>query len=78
MRVHLAHTRTNSYVRRIIAMATLSTRPAQGWGARLNAYSGTLHGGVAAGETWNFQLWYRDPNGGGANFSDGLSSTFEP
>ncbi len=33
---------------------------------------------VQAGETWNFQAWYRDVVGGGAtsNFSDGLSLTF--
>ncbi|HVS19799.1 MAG TPA: malectin domain-containing carbohydrate-binding protein, partial [Planctomycetota bacterium] len=36
------------------------------------------HTVVAAGETWHFQLWYRDPALGSANFSDGLSLTFEP
>ena len=33
---------------------------------------------VAAGETWYFQLWYRDPAAGSSNFSDGLALTFEP
>lgn len=35
---------------------------------------------IDAGETWNFQFWYRDPVGGGANFnlSDGLRITFCP
>ncbi|MEZ6015700.1 MAG: hypothetical protein R3F49_11335 [Planctomycetota bacterium] len=34
---------------------------------------------VMAGETWNFQCWYRDAVGGSAtsNFSDGLSVTFQ-
>lgn len=34
---------------------------------------------VAAGETWNFQAWYRDAVGGSAtsNFSDGLSISFQ-
>ena len=33
---------------------------------------------IAAGETWNFQAWYRDAVGGAAtsNFSDGLSIGF--
>ncbi|MCP3918665.1 MAG: hypothetical protein GY711_24225 [bacterium] len=33
---------------------------------------------ITAGSTWNFQLWYREPNGGGAeyNFSDALSVLF--
>jgi hypothetical protein len=33
---------------------------------------------VAAGETWNFQAWYRDAVGGSAtsNFSDGLTISF--
>ncbi|MCP3919970.1 MAG: matrixin family metalloprotease [bacterium] len=35
---------------------------------------------ISAGETWNFQLWYRDPAGGGAgfNFSDGMEIAFCP
>ncbi len=34
---------------------------------------------VAAGETWNFQAWYRDAVGGSAtsNFSDGLTISFQ-
>jgi len=34
---------------------------------------------VVAGETWNFQAWYRDAVGGSAtsNFTDGLSVTFQ-
>ena len=38
-------------------------------------------GQVGLGETWNFQLWYRDPQGPGgtgANLSDALSATFCP
>ncbi len=37
-------------------------------------------GQILDGSTWNFQFWYRDPNGGGAfyNFTDGLSATFCP
>ena len=33
---------------------------------------------IAPGETWNFQLWYRDPaaGGGNANFSDGMELGF--
>lgn len=40
----------------------------------------SIPGPIAAGETWNFQCWYRDPQGGGANFnlSDGLSVIFCP
>jgi hypothetical protein len=31
-----------------------------------------------AGETWNFELWYRDNNPGPtSNFSDGLTITFQ-
>ena len=35
---------------------------------------------ITAGSTWNFQLWFRDPQGGGAffNLSDGLALTFQP
>ncbi len=34
---------------------------------------------VAAGETWNYQAWYRDsgPTGATSNFTDGLSVTFQ-
>lgn len=33
---------------------------------------------VAAGETWNFQAWFRDTNPGStSHFTDGLSVTFE-
>ncbi|MDG1051179.1 MAG: hypothetical protein P8R46_13305 [Planctomycetota bacterium] len=34
---------------------------------------------AAAGDTWNFQAWYRDAIGGSAtsNFTDGLSVTFQ-
>ena len=37
-------------------------------------------GAFAAGRAWNFQLWYRDPAGGGVGFnlSDGLSVLFCP
>jgi hypothetical protein len=37
-------------------------------------------GQISAGEVWNFQLWYRDPAGGGANYnsSDALGLTFCP
>jgi hypothetical protein len=33
---------------------------------------------IASGDEWNFQFWYRDPVGGGANFnlSDALEITF--
>ena len=32
---------------------------------------------VVAGETWNFQAWYRDKNPTNtSNFSDGISITF--
>ncbi len=42
---------------------------------------GALPGaGISAGETWNFQYWYRNPAGGGAGFnlSDGLRIQFCP
>ena len=32
---------------------------------------------VAAGETWNFQAWYRDAVGLGSNFTDGIEITFQ-
>ena len=32
---------------------------------------------VLAGETWNFQAWYRDPVGVGSNFTDGLQIDFQ-
>ncbi|MAF65689.1 MAG: hypothetical protein CMJ84_08535 [Planctomycetes bacterium] len=37
-------------------------------------------GRILAGDTWKFQLWYRDPAGGpaGFNLSDGLSVDFCP
>ncbi len=37
-------------------------------------------GTIQAGETWNFQFWYRDPPGGpaGFNLSDALELTFCP
>ena len=35
--------------------------------------------GAGAGETWNFQAWYRDVSGGvvGSNFTDGVSVVFD-
>jgi hypothetical protein len=41
---------------------------------------GSLPGAISAGETWNFQCWYRDPQGGssGFNLSDGLEIFFCP
>ena len=40
--------------------------------------AGSGPGAITAGSTWNFQFWYRDPQGGpgGSNLSDGLSVTF--
>ena len=37
-------------------------------------------GQIAAGSTWNFQAWYRDPAAGGASFnlSDGYQVNFTP
>ena len=37
-------------------------------------------GQISAGDTWNFQFWYRDPMGGGAAFntSDALRAIFCP
>ena len=37
-------------------------------------------GAITPGSTWYFQLWYRDPVGGGAgyNLSNGLKATFHP
>jgi hypothetical protein len=37
-------------------------------------------GEITPGSTWNFQFWYRDPQGGGHGFnlSDGLEVTFCP
>jgi hypothetical protein len=33
---------------------------------------------VAAGQTWNFQCWYRDSNPGPtSNFTDAVSVTFQ-
>ncbi|MFT7484418.1 MAG: hypothetical protein ACI9F9_000258 [Candidatus Paceibacteria bacterium] len=41
---------------------------------------GSGPGQLAAGTTWNFQFWFRDPQGGpsGFTFSDGLEVTFCP
>lgn len=38
----------------------------------------SFFGAVIPGDTWYFQFWYRDPNGGGSgfNFSDGLAAEF--
>ena len=36
------------------------------------------HGSVQAGETWNFQAWFRDKNPGStSNFTDAISVTFQ-
>jgi hypothetical protein len=38
-------------------------------------------GHITAGQTWNFQLWYRDPQGpcgGSTNFSNGVQVAFVP
>lgn len=38
-------------------------------------------GWIDAGETWSFQGWFRDPNGpcgGGSNFTNAMTVTFEP
>jgi hypothetical protein len=32
---------------------------------------------TSAGQTWNFQAWYRDQVGLGSNFTDGISITFQ-
>src|SRR5262249_42043652 len=46
----------------------------------LDLHSLPSQGQIGAGQVWSFQLWYRDPAAGGANFnsSDGLSLTFCP
>ena len=36
---------------------------------------GDRSGGIAAGETWNFQAWFRDPLAGGA--ASGFSSAYQ-
>jgi len=39
-----------------------------------------LTGGIAPGDSWNFQLWFRDNDGMGgvtSNFSDGYTVTFQ-
>lgn len=48
------------------------------WALDLNALP--TGGDISSGETWGFQLWYRDPDAGGANFnaSDGLEVPFCP
>ncbi len=48
-------------------------------GTASHAFDST-QAGIVAGETWNFQLFYRDPAGGGtrANLTDGLEVTFCP
>ena len=33
--------------------------------------------GTSAGQTWNFQAWFRDAVGLGSNFTDGFSITFQ-
>ena len=42
--------------------------------------TGAGPGQIHSFATWNFQFWYRDPQGGpaGFNFSDGLEVTFCP
>ena len=32
---------------------------------------------TSAGQTWNFQAWFRDQVGLGSNFTDGFSITFQ-
>lgn len=40
--------------------------------------AGAGPGMIAAGSTWNFQFWYRDPAGTAFNLSNGLELTFQP
>jgi len=43
--------------------------------------AGSGPGAISAGESWNFQYWFRDPlgpGGSGFNLSDGLQATFCP
>jgi hypothetical protein len=52
-------------------------------GPGLVAYSQGLavNGRIQAGQTWNWQYWYRDnqgPCGGGTNYTNGVKVTFEP
>ena len=53
-----------------------------GTGSRFEANRALSAGGgaITAGSTWNFQFWYRDPQGGpnGFNLSDGMRVTFCP
>jgi hypothetical protein len=46
----------------------------------VNFLTDELPAGIAAGSTWYFQFWYRDPLGGGVGFnlSDGLRASFCP
>lgn len=49
-------------------------------GPRLVSQSHTHpSGGIVPGQTWRFQLWYRDPGGtcGASNLTNGLSISFE-
>jgi hypothetical protein len=55
-----------------VAQAGVSTFPVN--------YAQLVQQPISAGETWKFQFWFRDVNGGGAlfNLSNGLSATFCP
>jgi hypothetical protein len=56
-------------------------RVLRGPGLVLLSQSLPLNGRIDAGETWNFQFWYRDnqgPCGAGTNYSNGVSVEFGP
>ena len=42
----------------------------------VSALPGPLHGAVQAGDTWGFQVWFRD-QGGAGNFTDAVALTFQ-
>ena len=59
----------------------MGVRPlGQGVAALLMADAPSAFSQCAPGSTWYFQVWYRDPAAGNANFnlSDGLRVTFAP
>ena len=63
------------------AQADAQGRVLRGPGLAVFSQSFPPLGRIQSGQTWNFQVWYRDPNGwcgGNTNFSNGVKVAFIP
>jgi len=69
-------------VYRLYPFATSGPEGVFTWSVDVNDPPGGAAAGgqIDAGSTWHFQVWYRDPDGGGLGFnlSDATAVTFAP